>query len=132
MNMMVSTAVAGSVLVPKLSEAAKSAMLRRAYEGLQAADAAIAVLHKDFGDEADSREDYGEEEERRDACIEALISQPASGIDGLQAKASALLLSVMIEDYDSHQQIACSLAEDIVRLGSAALMNQSPPTSRSA
>jgi hypothetical protein len=38
----------------------------------------------------------------------------------------------MIEDYDSHQQIACSLAEDIVRLGSAALMSQSPSTSRSA
>jgi hypothetical protein len=138
MNMMVSTAIAGSVLVPKPSEADESKWrdldigLQRAYEGLQDADAAIAALHKDFGDEADSREDYGEEQERRDACIEALISQPAWCIDGLQAKASALLLRVMIEDYDSHQQIACSLAEDIVRLGSAALMNQSPTTSRSA
>jgi hypothetical protein len=134
MTMMVST-IAGSVFVPKPSEADDSKWrdleLQRAYEDLQAADAAITALHKDFGDEADSREDYGEEEELRDACIEALISQPAWCIDGLQSKASALLLRVMIEDYDSHQQIACSLAEDIVRLGSAALMSQSPSTSRS-
>jgi hypothetical protein len=40
---------------------------------------------------------------------------------GIQSKASALRLECMIEDFDMHQQIAVSLADDLARLGPKAI-----------
>lgn len=56
-------------------------------------------------------------EERRDGCINILATVAATSMVGIQAKASALRLDRLYEDYDNHQQIAVSLAEDLACLG---------------
>jgi hypothetical protein len=52
---------------------------------------------------------------RRNENIATLVSVPATSAPGIQAKASALRLRTMIEDWDQHQQIAVSLADDLVK-----------------
>jgi hypothetical protein len=103
--------------------------LQQALADLVAADAALADLIKAFGNDlendVDDRDDYREVEARRNEAIASLIECPARCIEGLQAKASALRLKAMIEDYAQHQQIAVSLADDLVRLGPAAMESQS-------
>ncbi|WP_321177281.1 hypothetical protein [Bradyrhizobium sp. USDA 3256] len=89
--------------------------LREALESLKAHDLALAGLHKAHGDEADSREDYRELEEARDDCLSTLINTEASSMVGVLAKATALQQQALIEDYEGHQSIAISLAEDLVR-----------------
>jgi uncharacterized ferredoxin-like protein len=84
-------------------------------------DAALAALHKKHGDDADSRDDYQESEEMRDDAIATLINVRASSTAGIMAKASALQLDQLFEDFESHQQIALSLADDLIALGSAAI-----------
>jgi hypothetical protein len=121
----ISAASQGSVFqigrLPPASAGADDGALRLAFENLVATDAAIAGLHKTFGDDADSREDYLELEEQRDECIATLIEVPAASMAGILAKASALRLDVMIEDYDQHQQIAVSLADDLICLDHRAI-----------
>ena len=107
--------------IPPASAGADDGALRLAFENLVATDAAIAGLYKAFGDDADSREDYADLEEKRDECIATLIDVSASSMAGIQAKAAALRLKAMIEDYDRHQQIAVSLADDLVCLDHQAI-----------
>ena len=118
-------AAGGTVLalaaLPPASAGADDGALRLAFENLVATDAAIAGLYKTFGDDADSREDYAELEEKRDECIATLVDVPASSMAGIQAKAAALRLKLMIEDCDQHQQIAVSLADDLVCLDHQAI-----------
>jgi hypothetical protein len=90
--------------------------LSQAFANMVAIDSALSNLHKQFEDDADEREDYRELEERRDRTIETLITVPASSMVGIQAKASALRLKVMIEDWERHGEIAVSLAEDLALL----------------
>jgi hypothetical protein len=71
----------------------------------------------EFGDDADSRDDYLENLEKRNDSIAALITVRARSTIGIQSKASALRLDRMIEDFEQHQQIAVSLADDLVCLG---------------
>jgi len=94
--------------------------LVEAAAGLDSTDRAIEDMHKKHGDDADSRDDYHALEETRDEHIATLITVPATSTVGIQAKASVLRSQRMIEDYNRHQQVAVSLAEDI--LGS-----ESPP-----
>ena len=91
--------------------------LRQAFGDIVEIDAAIDRLHKSYGDDADSRGDYHELEARRDDTIGTLISVPASSMAGIKAKASALQLDELFTDFESHQQIALSLAEDLTALG---------------
>jgi hypothetical protein len=91
--------------------------LRQASNDLVEIDAAIDRLHKSYGDDADSRGDYHELEARRDDAIGTLSSVPASSMIGIKAKASALQLDELFTDFESHQQIALSLAEDLTALG---------------
>jgi hypothetical protein len=95
--------------------------LRQAFDDLVATDLALSSLHKAFGDDADSRDEYMKFEERRDDIIATLIGVPALSMAGVQAKASALRHKVMIEDFDRHQQIAVSLADDLIALGPAGI-----------
>jgi hypothetical protein len=94
--------------------------LLQAFDDLLAADRAQADLLKTYGDDADSRDDYMELEERRNDCIDVMVTVPALSMAGVQAKASALRLKVMIDDWGQHQQIAVSLADDLVALGPVA------------
>ena len=91
--------------------------LRQASNDLVEIDAAIDRLHKSYGDDADSRGDYHELEARRDDAIGTLISVPASSMVGIKAKAAALQIGELFDDYEAHQQIALSLAEDLTALG---------------
>jgi hypothetical protein len=94
--------------------------LLQAFDDLLAADRALAGLCETYGDDVDSRDDYMELEERRNDCIAVLVTVPALSMAGVQAKASALRLKVMIDDRSQHQQIAVSLADDLVALGPVA------------
>ena len=91
--------------------------LRQASNDLVEIDAAIERLHKKYGDDADSRGDYHELEARRDDAIGTLSSVPASLMIGIKAKASALQLDELVIDFESHQEIAVSLADDLIALG---------------
>jgi hypothetical protein len=91
--------------------------LSKALDDFVEMEDAIEALHKKHGDDADSREDYLKCQDMRDDAVETLISVPASSMDGIKAKASALQLQVLFEDYESHQAIALSLAEDLTALG---------------
>ena len=95
--------------------------LRQAFDDLVAADAAIDSLHKAYGDDADSRDDYRDLSEKRNGCIATLVEVQASSMVGIQAKASALRLDLMFEDFEQHQQIAVSLADDLASLGPTAI-----------
>jgi hypothetical protein len=61
-----------------------------------------------------------------------LVTVRASSAAGITAKAEALRLRRMIEDYSQHQQIAVSLADDLVRmiLASDLPLNTSPSKRR--
>ena len=91
--------------------------LRQASEDIVEIDAAIERLHKKYGEAADSRDDYHELEARRDDAIGTLISVPASSMVGIKAKAAALQIGELFDDYERHQEIAVSLADDLIALG---------------
>ena len=91
--------------------------LRQACGDIGEIYAARDRMYKKYGDAADSRDDYQELEDRLDDAVETLISVPASSMDGIKAKASALQLDELFADYEAHQQIALSLAEDLTALG---------------
>jgi hypothetical protein len=95
--------------------------LVQAAQDLQAVDHAIGNLYRKFGDDADSREDYLALEDRRNEHIATLITVPAKSMTGIQAKAVCVRLRTLIEDWDQHQQVAVSLADDLVQLGPQAI-----------
>jgi hypothetical protein len=80
---------------------------------MEAADKAIEDLHNKFGDDTDSRADYSALQRQRNDHIATLITVPALSAAGVQAKAGVLRLNRLIEDYEQHQQVAVSLADDI-------------------
>jgi hypothetical protein len=96
--------------------------LVQAAHDLQAVDQAIKNLCNKFGDDADSREDYLALEDRRNEHIATLITVQAKSMTGIQAKAVCVRLRALIEDWDQHQQVAVSLADDLVQLGPQAII----------
>jgi hypothetical protein len=86
------------------------AELVRAAQDLAAIDQAFEDLHGKHGHDAD----FSPLGVRRNENIATLITVSATSAAGIQAKASALRLPSMIEDWDQHQQVAVSLADDIV------------------
>jgi hypothetical protein len=97
--------------------------LSRALKDLELTEAALSGLISTFGDDADERADYLGLEAKRNEHIATLITVSASSMAGIQAKAGALRLKTMIEDHDQHQQIAVSLADDLIALGPATAIN---------
>jgi hypothetical protein len=108
--------VAAPAMPSAIANETDAALVQAAF-GLQAADQAINHLCKKFGDDADDREDYLELEYRRNEHIATLITVPARSTAGVQAKAASVRLRALIEDYDQHQQVAVSLADDLVARG---------------
>jgi hypothetical protein len=96
------------------------AELVQATFGLQAADQALSDFIKKYGDDAVDREDYLAMEDTRNEHIATLITVPAQSATGVQAKAACVRLRALIEDFDQHQQVAVSLADDIVERGAPA------------
>jgi len=64
--------------------------LTEAFAVIVEMDAAIEALHKQYGDDADSRDDYLECQDKRYDAIDTLIDVPASSKAGIKAKATAL------------------------------------------
>jgi hypothetical protein len=112
--------IASTVMTSSLVDAA-DCNLHQAADDLAATDLAIAAIFKTFGDDAEDREDYLKLEDQRNDCIAILIEVQATSMRGIQAKAAALRLKTMIDDYDQHQQIAVSRADDLVRPDSQAI-----------
>jgi hypothetical protein len=111
--------IAGPALtsITAADRGALDAELVQAAQDIQAVDQAIKNMHGKFGDDADSREDYLALEDERNEHIATLITVRAKSMAGIEAKAVCVRLRTLIEDYDQHQQVAVSLADDLVQLG---------------
>jgi hypothetical protein len=92
------------------------ARLIEAAARVAASEAAIEDLHKWFGDDADSREDYQEISEERADALDVLVETPARSFDGIQAKAATLKRRQVEEDPGATGAIAASLADDVLKL----------------
>jgi hypothetical protein len=93
--------------------------LVHAAQDLEAADQTLDDLHRKYGDDADSREDYLALAARRLENIATLINTSAHSVAGIRAKTAAVRLRSIVENYDQHRRIAVSLADDLVRLDKA-------------
>jgi hypothetical protein len=82
---------------------------------LTRADVAIDDLHKNHGDDADSREDDARVADQRWDAIDVLATKPARSPQGLVAKAEAVSTRRLFDDFACHQRVATSLAEDVLR-----------------
>jgi hypothetical protein len=90
--------------------------LVQAANGLQAVDQAIANLYRKFGDDTPDREDYLALEDERDEHIATLVTVRAESMTGIEAKSVCVRLRTLIE-CSQHQQVAVSLADDLIKLG---------------
>ena len=88
-------------------------------QDLQIIDQALDDLHRKYGDDADSREDYLALADRRLENIATLINTPAHSMAGIRAKTAAVRLRSIVENHQRHRRIAVSLADDLVRLDKA-------------
>jgi hypothetical protein len=109
-----SVAAAGAMSIAAVSSIAfpveADAELVRAAQDLAAIDQAFEDLYCTHGRDADCLP-LGV---RRNENIGTLITIQAKSAAGIQAKAASLQLRAMIADQDQHQQIAVSLADDLV------------------
>jgi hypothetical protein len=81
---------------------------------LKAIDARVARMHIEFGDDADSRQDYQKLAARRMEILEIFGSTAAVSQSDIEAKALALSQRATLEDYRITALIAKSLADDIL------------------
>lgn len=84
-------------------------------------DDTITAMHKKYGDDADSRDDYIDFADRRLDLLEMMGSTPSMSRVGIEAKAAALLMNDLACDYSRFGDVAESLALDILALGKAVL-----------
>jgi hypothetical protein len=108
---------AGPALAVSLDNPQIDGELHQALVDIIEIDAALYVLREKYGDDADSRDDFLELEARRYDAIDTLSSVRASSMVGIKAKAAALQIGELFDDYERHQEIALSLAEDLTALG---------------
>jgi hypothetical protein len=102
--------------------------LVRATSDLLATDDAIERLllkHSASSVESDieERADYQALDITRNEHIATLIIVSATSMAGVQAKVAVLRSPGMIEDFAHHQQIAVSLADDLIRLDKRAVQS---------
>jgi len=79
----------------------------------------INAMHKKYGDDADSRDDYIDFADRRLDLLEMMGSTPSMSRVGIEAKAAALLMNELACDYSRFGDVAESLALDILALAKA-------------
>jgi hypothetical protein len=82
-------------------------------------DDALTAMHKKYGDDADSRDDYLEFADRRLDLLEMMGSTPSMSRADVEAKATALLMKEVAWDYHRFGEIAASLALDVLALDKA-------------
>ncbi len=81
---------------------------------IAANDLALTGLHKAYGDDADSRDDYLQISDERLELLELLATRKARSWSGIEAKARALLSEDL--DYERAGKIARSMAKDVLRV----------------
>ena len=96
--------------------ARKSDLTANAAE-LKAIDDALTRMHIEYGDDADSRQDYLKLEARRRKLLQIFGSTPALSQSGIEAKALALSQRDTLGDDTNTALIAESLAKDILAAG---------------
>ena len=96
--------------------ARKSDLTANAAE-LKAIDGAMTRLHIEYGDDADSRQDYLKLADRRSELLQIFGTTPALSPGDIKAKALALSQRETLEDYRNTTMIAKSLAKDILTAG---------------
>jgi hypothetical protein len=130
MNFIASTAAFAAVptTAPAMPADLSDQHLVNAANGLIAADEGVERIHREHAasgakGDADQRADYQALVDARYEHIATLITVPAASAVGIQAKAMVLREPRMIEDWDQHQQIAVSLADDLVGPTDAGLIS---------
>jgi hypothetical protein len=93
------------------------AKLTAAYAELAALDDALEALYKKYGEDRETRDDFLSMEARRYDLLEMLGSMPSRSQAGIDAKAAALLMKEATLDDQRFQEIAESLAQDILHRG---------------
>ena len=84
---------------------------------LKAIDGGLSRMHIEYGDDADSRQDYLKLEARRRKLLQIFGSTPALSQSGIEAKALALSQRDTLGDDTNTALIAESLAKDILTAG---------------
>jgi hypothetical protein len=84
---------------------------------LKAIDGGLSRMHIEYGDDADSRQDYLKLAARRRELLQIFGSTPALSQSDIEAKALALSQRATLEDYRNTALIAKSLANDILTAG---------------
>jgi hypothetical protein len=77
------------------------AALVEAVKDIAVCDDEINKIYRLYGDAYEDREDRKTWEERREANIAVLVNRPATSTAGLRAKAEAMQLATIAEDYES-------------------------------
>ena len=98
---------------------------------LKAIDGGLSRMHIEYGDDADSRQDYLKLAARRRELLQIFGSTPALSQSDIEAKALALSQRATLEDYRNTALIAKSLANDILTAGAKliAIGDDRPATS---
>jgi hypothetical protein len=100
----------------KTKKRARSDLAANAAE-LKAIDGALTCMHVQYGDDADSRQDYLKLADRRRELLHIFGSTPALSQSDIEGKALALSQRETLEDYRNTALIAESLAKDILTAG---------------
>ena len=89
--------------------------LGAAFAEIAALDEALDDLYKKYGEDREIRDDFLSMEARRFDLLEMLGSTPSRSQADIDTKAAALLMKEAILDDRRFQEIAKSLAQDILR-----------------
>jgi hypothetical protein len=100
---------------PTITTASTKANLTTAAAKLAKTYNAIMALHKAHGDKADSRRDYAKLSDRWGDLVDVIISATSRSQSDVEAKASVILLPMMLGDPERATAVAESLAQDIIR-----------------
>lgn len=76
-------------------------------------------MYHQFGDSADSRRDYRRLEQKQSRCLKTLATIPAKNWRGIVAKASVLSESSASASDPIYNEIAASLARDLLHMAGA-------------
>ena len=106
-----------AVTVPRHSR--PDAEMTAAVTEIAIIDDTINAMHKKYGDDADSQDDYIDFADRRLDLLEMMGSTPSMSRIGIEAKAAALLMNELACDYSRFGDVAESLALDILALAKA-------------
>jgi hypothetical protein len=108
-----------AVTMPTPRHSELDAEMTAAVTEIATIDDTLHAMHKKYGDDADSQDDYIDFADRRLDLLEMMGSTPSMSRIGIEAKAAALLMNDLACDYSRFGDVAESLALDILALAKA-------------